>query len=61
MSKKLLIVDDDLYLRDLYKEILTDAGYEVETANDGREGLDGLVGFRLTDGVIRFPNLGRSE
>jgi CheY-like chemotaxis protein len=59
MSKKLLIVDDDLYLRDLYKEILTDAGYEVETANDGREGLDKLNngGYDLTLLDVMMPHM----
>lgn len=37
--KKILIVDDDQYLRELYEEILKDAGYEVLTAVDGEEGV----------------------
>ena len=37
--KKILIVDDDQFLRDLYEEILKDAGYEVEVAVDGEDGL----------------------
>lgn len=37
--KKILIVDDDQFLRDLYEEILKDAGYEVEMAVDGEDGL----------------------
>jgi CheY-like chemotaxis protein len=36
---KILIVDDDLYLRDLYEEILKEEGHEVTTAADGEEGL----------------------
>lgn len=39
MAKKILVVDDDLYLRDLYAEILKNAGYEVDTAIDGEEGI----------------------
>lgn len=35
---RILIVDDDLYIRDLYQEICTDAGYEVTVAVDGEEG-----------------------
>lgn len=38
-QKRLLVVEDDLYLRDLYCEILTDAGFYVESASDGEEGL----------------------
>lgn len=41
--KKILIVDDDQFLRDLYEEILKDAGYEVEMAVDGEEGLAKIV------------------
>lgn len=42
MAKKILVVDDDLFIRDLYKEALTDAGYEVVIAVNGREGLQEL-------------------
>lgn len=38
-KKILLVIEDDLYTRDLYKEILETAGYTVETAVDGVEGL----------------------
>lgn len=38
--KKLLVVEDDLYLKDLYCEILSDAGYYVESASDGEDALD---------------------
>lgn len=38
MVKKILLIDDDLYIRELYQEILKDAGYEVITAVDGEEG-----------------------
>ena len=31
---KVMAVDDDLYILDLYKTILMEAGYEVETAED---------------------------
>src|SRR5438477_7753764 len=40
MNKRILIVDDDLYLRDLYNEVLKNAGYEVDTAIDGEEGIE---------------------
>lgn len=39
MVKKILIVEDDPYTRDIYQEILTDCGYEVTTTVDGQEGL----------------------
>lgn len=39
MAKRILIVDDDMYIRELYEEVLKDAGFDVDTAADGREGL----------------------
>lgn len=43
LSKKIvLVVDDDESIRQLYTEILTNEGYEVETAVNGKEGLDDL-------------------
>ncbi len=36
--KKLLIVEDDQYTRDLYVEILEEQGFFVENAADGEEG-----------------------
>lgn len=36
---RVLVVEDEEYLRDLYQEVLLDEGYYVETAKDGNEGL----------------------
>jgi DNA-binding response OmpR family regulator len=36
---KILIVDDDLFFRKFYSTKLKEAGYEVDTAGDGNEGL----------------------
>jgi adenylate cyclase len=38
-SVKVLIVEDDEFLRELYAETLKGEGYQVETAADGEEGL----------------------
>jgi len=38
-QKRILIIEDDVYIRDLYAEILGEAGYDVATAVDGEEGL----------------------
>ncbi len=38
--KKILIVDDEQFIREFYQELLTGEGYEVITANDGQQGLD---------------------
>ncbi len=32
---KILVIEDDQYLRELYQELLQDAGYHVDTASDG--------------------------
>lgn len=40
MAKKILVVEDDSYIRKLYEEVLKDAGFEVEMADDGVSGLD---------------------
>jgi len=36
-KQRILIIDDDVYNRDFYKELLVDAGYVVETAANGDE------------------------
>jgi len=41
---KILLVDDDSFIRELYEEILTGAGYQVEMAVDGKEGLEKISG-----------------
>lgn len=43
MAKKILLIDDDLFIRELYEEVLEAEGYEVETAADGKVGLDKLT------------------
>ncbi|KKP95103.1 MAG: Transcriptional regulator [Candidatus Moranbacteria bacterium GW2011_GWE1_36_7] len=39
-KRKILIVDDDIELQEMYAEILQNANFEVILANDGIEGLD---------------------
>ncbi|OGY23826.1 MAG: hypothetical protein A2Y57_03580 [Candidatus Woykebacteria bacterium RBG_13_40_7b] len=36
---RILIVEDDQFLRDLYKELLVEEGYEIDLAEDGEVGL----------------------
>ena len=38
-DKKILVIEDDQNTRNLYQRILTDAGFKVEEAVDGAEGL----------------------
>lgn len=56
---KLLIVEDEQNLRDLYEEDLIDAGYDVAKASNGKEAID-LVkkgGFDLIIMDIRMPEM----
>ena len=39
MAAKILIIEDDYFIRELYERQLKKRGYEVETAGDGAEGL----------------------
>jgi len=56
---KILLVDDDLYIRELYLELLTNAGYEVETAADGKDGFDKIIsgGYDLILLDVMLPYL----
>ena len=59
MAKRILVVDDDLYIRELYEEVLKDEGYNVETAKDGEETLGKLQqgGYDLVLLDIMMPKL----
>ena len=39
-KKKILIVDDDVFTRDVYADVFRNAGYDVFEASDGIEGVD---------------------
>lgn len=43
-NKKILLVEDDEFIRDIYKEILVAEGYQVTTAIDGGEALKQIQG-----------------
>ena len=42
MARKIMVVDDDLYIRELYVEILKGEGYTVESAQNGEEAINKL-------------------
>src|SRR4051812_46327475 len=42
MSAKILIVEDDVDIRDSLRQLLEDEGFSVLTAGNGREGLERL-------------------
>ena len=47
MSKTILVVDDEQVLRDSLVELLTDEGYDVAAAANGKEAHDLLLQFLL--------------
>lgn len=59
MPRKILIVEDELSIQSILKELLTDAGYEVAAACDGEEGvrLFRQGGFDLVLLDIMLPGL----
>lgn len=42
-QKNVLVVEDEKYLRELYVEILKDAGFDVVSASDGEEALNAIL------------------
>ena len=40
LQKKILIIEDDQFLREFYEELLTSEGYSVDTAGEGETGLN---------------------
>lgn len=41
--KKILVVEDDLFTRDIYQETLEAAGFEIITAQNGEDGVNKLL------------------
>jgi two-component system chemotaxis sensor kinase CheA len=52
VAPKVLVVEDSLTVRELQRGILEAAGYRVETANDGRDGLERVLGDDDVDLVV---------
>lgn len=55
-KKRILVVEDEQFLRDLYVELLTEEGYDVESASDGEKAYkmiqDGYYDLILLDVVL---------
>ena len=47
MEKKILVVDDELSIRDLFTDTFNDVGYEVRVAETGEQALEILKGERI--------------
>jgi len=45
-KKKILLVEDDKFLSEMYSTKLTESGFDVETAFDGEEGLKKAENFQ---------------
>jgi len=60
---KILIVDDEPAIRDLFKYVFEEAGHEVSLANNGLEALDALQGgapdFMVLD--VAMPEMSGTE
>jgi DNA-binding NtrC family response regulator len=62
--RRILVVDDEVEVRDLLAETLTDIGYEVATAASGEEALPILDRDRAVEMVIsdvRMPGMSGME
>ena len=64
-SERILIVEDDADLRELYEDVLKEYGYQVATAENGRVGLDLIEssseGFDLVVSDSIMPVMGGVE
>ncbi|ADT89185.1 response regulator [Vibrio sp. Vb2880] len=60
---KILAVDDSISIRQMVSHTLKDAGYDVETANDGREALTKAQStkFDVVISDVNMPNMGGFE
>ncbi|MGD0355281.1 MAG: PAS domain S-box protein [Dehalococcoidia bacterium] len=58
-SKRVLVVDDETVIRDILIRILSEKGYEVESAASGTEGLDKIVNSKYDVYVldIKMPGV----
>ncbi len=59
MAQRILVVEDDEFLRELYEELLKGESYDVTVAIDGEQGLNHMVegGFELVLLDIMLPKM----
>ena len=62
-NKKILLVEDDQFTRELYEEVLKDAGFAVDTAVDGVDGLSKMTvgGYNLILLDVMMPKMNGLE
>lgn len=60
---KILAVDDSVSIRQMVSHTLKDAGYQVETANDGQDALSKVMStkFDVVISDVNMPNMGGFE
>src|SRR3972149_5822959 len=58
-QQRILVVEDDLFLRELYADILSGEGYKVDTAQDGEVALEKMKvgGYNLVLLDIIMPKM----
>lgn len=58
-TEKILVIEDDQFLRELYDELLKEEGYEVDLAEDGEIGLNKFTqgGYDLVLLDIMLPKV----
>ena len=59
MDKKILVAEDDQFLRELYSDVLKGEGYNIEVAMDGEEAFQKMSkgGWDLVLLDIIMPNM----
>ena len=58
-QKTILLVEDDIFIEVVEKEMIKSFGYEVITANSGEEAINIAVGNKKINLVLMDINLGR--
>ena len=60
---RILVVDDDETIRDLYSQVLGDMGFLVDVAGDGAQGLEALrrQAYSVIISDIKMPNVSGFE
>ena len=60
---KILVIDDDDDIRDMFEDLLSEEGYEVTTASGGQEGIDSFAAkpFELILCDLVMPDIGGIE
>ena len=62
-KKRILLVEDDQYTRELYQEVIKDEGYVLDTASNGEEGLEKIKkgGYNLILLDVMMPKMSGLE